>query len=191
MVLRANAKESRQLTLTGPMLLWRDKAGGGREGLLLATDVCEDLRCATRHLGIHALWVGDGLVSASLGRTMITTKSEPGSNGGTRPAFFVSLSLDDGTVKPQEGDRPDPMALAWFKAELDNELRAVLLARFEGDRRRLRAKASTEVAARVAPPTPASVPVSLRAPVGRPGRNDPCPCGSGRKYKRCCLDRAA
>ncbi len=26
----------------------------------------------------------------------------------------------------------------------------------------------------------------------KPGRNDPCPCGSGRKYKRCCganLDR--
>jgi SEC-C motif-containing protein len=22
----------------------------------------------------------------------------------------------------------------------------------------------------------------------RPGRNDPCPCGSGEKYKRCCLD---
>src|SRR5437667_7831284 len=21
----------------------------------------------------------------------------------------------------------------------------------------------------------------------RPGRNDPCPCGSGQKYKRCCL----
>ncbi|MEL7335017.1 MAG: SEC-C metal-binding domain-containing protein [Planctomycetota bacterium] len=21
----------------------------------------------------------------------------------------------------------------------------------------------------------------------RPGRNDPCPCGSGRKYKKCCL----
>ena len=20
-----------------------------------------------------------------------------------------------------------------------------------------------------------------------PGRNDPCPCGSGRKYKQCCL----
>ena len=25
----------------------------------------------------------------------------------------------------------------------------------------------------------------------RPGRNDPCPCGSGRKYKRCCLGREA
>jgi hypothetical protein len=22
------------------------------------------------------------------------------------------------------------------------------------------------------------------------GRNDPCPCGSGRKYKRCCLTAA-
>ena len=26
---------------------------------------------------------------------------------------------------------------------------------------------------------------------GRPGRNDICPCGSGRKYKRCCLLRVA
>ncbi len=24
---------------------------------------------------------------------------------------------------------------------------------------------------------------------GRPGRNDPCPCGSGKKYKQCCLPR--
>jgi uncharacterized protein len=23
------------------------------------------------------------------------------------------------------------------------------------------------------------------------GRNEPCPCGSGKKYKKCCLDRAA
>ena len=24
----------------------------------------------------------------------------------------------------------------------------------------------------------------------QPGRNDPCPCGSGRKYKYCCLVKA-
>jgi uncharacterized protein YecA (UPF0149 family) len=23
-----------------------------------------------------------------------------------------------------------------------------------------------------------------------PGRNDPCPCGSGKKYKQCCIDKA-
>ncbi len=25
----------------------------------------------------------------------------------------------------------------------------------------------------------------------KPGRNEPCPCGSGKKYKKCCLDRDA
>ena len=25
----------------------------------------------------------------------------------------------------------------------------------------------------------------------KPGRNDPCPCGSGKKYKKCCLGKAA
>ena len=26
-------------------------------------------------------------------------------------------------------------------------------------------------------------------PFEKIGRNDPCPCGSGKKYKRCCLDK--
>jgi tetratricopeptide (TPR) repeat protein len=26
----------------------------------------------------------------------------------------------------------------------------------------------------------------MRSPAGQPGRNDPCPCGSGRKFKLCC-----
>ena len=32
------------------------------------------------------------------------------------------------------------------------------------------------------------VPHSLRGPAGAApvGRNDPCPCGSGKKYKKCC-----
>jgi hypothetical protein len=25
--------------------------------------------------------------------------------------------------------------------------------------------------------------------VARPGRNEPCRCGSGRKYKQCCLEK--
>jgi len=40
-------------------------------------------------------------------------------------------------------------------------------------------------------PAQANLPAPARAPIftGRPakvGRNDPCPCGSGRKFKRCC-----
>jgi hypothetical protein len=31
----------------------------------------------------------------------------------------------------------------------------------------------------------------LGATGARPGRNQPCHCGSGRKYKHCCLDKDA
>ena len=34
-------------------------------------------------------------------------------------------------------------------------------------------------------PTPTSQPVHRSEP--KVGRNDPCPCGSGKKYKKCCL----
>ena len=30
---------------------------------------------------------------------------------------------------------------------------------------------------------------TVRRAVARVGRNDPCPCGSGKKYKKCCLDQ--
>ncbi|WP_419664012.1 SEC-C metal-binding domain-containing protein [Desulfosarcina variabilis] len=30
---------------------------------------------------------------------------------------------------------------------------------------------------------------TMRRPVEKVGRNDPCPCGSGKKYKKCCIDK--
>jgi hypothetical protein len=37
------------------------------------------------------------------------------------------------------------------------------------------------------PPTPAEVvDAEIDQPVITAGRNDPCPCGSGLKYKKCC-----
>ena len=40
-------------------------------------------------------------------------------------------------------------------------------------------------AAQSAPPSHAQ-PVTP-TPAAKPGRNQPCPCGSGRKFKRCCM----
>ena len=40
---------------------------------------------------------------------------------------------------------------------------------------------------RLAHPEPGHIPPSpFPAPVAKVGRNDPCPCGSGKKYKKCC-----
>jgi len=30
---------------------------------------------------------------------------------------------------------------------------------------------------------------TVRRPIAKIGRNEPCPCGSGRKYKKCCLEK--
>lgn len=38
------------------------------------------------------------------------------------------------------------------------------------------------------PPLPPP-PETIRAEKQEPGRNDPCPCGSGKKYKQCCLKK--
>jgi SEC-C motif-containing protein len=33
-------------------------------------------------------------------------------------------------------------------------------------------------------------PAPFKSAAPKPGRNDPCPCGSGKKYKQCCLLKA-
>jgi hypothetical protein len=38
---------------------------------------------------------------------------------------------------------------------------------------------------------PASLAMPHRDPMRKVGRNDPCPCGSGKKFKKCCLGSAA
>ncbi len=56
-------------------------------------------------------------------------------------------------------------------------------------------RAAPASASRPAPPGPLRQPGPMAQPASRPaadaaaskvGRNDPCPCGSGRKYKKCC-----
>jgi uncharacterized protein len=46
-----------------------------------------------------------------------------------------------------------------------------------------------QVAALWRQPQPSTRPAVASEITGRLGRNDPCPCGSGRKYKNCCLRR--
>src|SRR6266516_4420834 len=140
MALKANPKMSRQLALEGPMLLWRNKRGGGREGLLLTVDVCTNPSCTDRHVIIQARMVEDTLISAKLSPGKLVTKSRPGPSPGTRPGFYGSVGLEDGQLELRDA-APDRGAVAWFKAELDGELRAVLLTRFEGARRRVMGEA--------------------------------------------------
>jgi uncharacterized protein YecA (UPF0149 family) len=39
-------------------------------------------------------------------------------------------------------------------------------------------------------PPPGAYEEDVRGEAPKVGRNDPCPCGSGKKYKKCCLNAA-
>ena len=83
----------------------------------------------------------------------------------------------------------------------DKEVRAVVAASFAdvGSRQAQDAVASLRAAMEgpILDSLPDYAPTSLAAPIpvrhtgARPGRNDPCPCGSGKKYKKCCQDKDA
>jgi hypothetical protein len=214
--LQANDALDRQVSDDGALvLLWRKERERRHEGLLLVVGVCPFPGCPARHALVEGYLVGDNLraVTHDAGKLRLEYRAGRGKVAGR--AFGVSVGIDDGLVEVA-----DPVwsrrAVAWLEDALDPALREVLRRRFETaraavdavlgegweDRPRTegpgwstsdvpdhaleavlagleRGLSAQDGAPRLGP---------LRAP--RPGRNDPCPCGSGRKYKRCCLGAA-
>ncbi len=78
---------------------------------------------------------------------------------------FMSMGLAVGF------DMRSPEGLAEFTAAYNNGLLA-----------------ADDTPSRPEPPVSHATP-AIRRDVQRTGRNDPCPCGSGLKYKKCCLQR--
>jgi hypothetical protein len=93
------------------------------------------------------------------------------------------------------------LLVAATAALADEEVRAVVAASFPDitARQALDAVAALRAAmdAPILETLPDYAPPSLAAPIpmrrtaAKPGRNDPCPCGSGKKYKKCCQDKEA
>ena len=79
-------------------------------------------------------------------------------------------------------------------AQLRKELPGSEHAGLRDDARRLREVLFDRVQGAPLAPVPERAPpriqsgYTVRRAVERIGRNEPCPCGSGRKYKRCCYD---
>lgn len=72
------------------------------------------------------------------------------------------------------------------------DLCAAFLARLEEDGRLADGRALGAYV-RALRPSFSEVATGKPRPITRPGsrigRNDPCPCGSGKKYKKCCMER--
>lgn len=69
----------------------------------------------------------------------------------------------------------DPMSERFSKRQAKSKLEDLAL--------KGRSKDDVEQEKELVKKTPKVEPIKAS---GRPGRNDPCPCGSGKKYKKCC-----
>ena len=123
--------------------------------------------------GVTAFCWGDGTAgrdrSFAIGRT-----SESMMVRGDEKRFMLELMMrEDGNVEWVEGE--------WIEMPKDPGHVAALLEQAEILRkRRLERKIESNRALRLA---------GERAGDRRIGRNERCPCGSGKKFKRCCLGR--
>jgi hypothetical protein len=93
---------------------------------------------------------------------------------GSEPTLCIRYAYDTGQIEPLSGAKDG----RWSGQDFVDALREVLpdldpvLAKRQALLRRLYRRALSRKTIR------------LQAP--KPGRNDPCPCGSGKKYKKCC-----
>jgi hypothetical protein len=79
----------------------------------------------------------------------------------TRPRATVTIGID-------QRDTSQPFEVAqWLEGPWEHEPMLEKLLAEDRDRPRV---------------------VQMPRGAHKPGRNDPCPCGSGKKFKRCCID---
>jgi len=120
--------------------------------------------------GVNDIWT-TGLRFSSIAKGLHCLKGGP---RFTTKGFRMSLHRDAARLEFEFTHRPGK----YFEVELDGEatdqLRQYLASVLAG---------GSGVGDNEQSPTVQSH--------GKVGRNDPCPCGSGRKYKRCCLDQKA
>jgi hypothetical protein len=169
-----NPNLARRLTADGPVLFWRDRRGGGKEGLLVIVHPCELdpaelLTAGGWRVDISVYLLTESAVTVELDGETVRVIDREGRSESPERAFRASIDMPEVTLVADPG--ADPELVFWVDEELDGELLMVVDAALERGMERAEAVLRKEA-----------------APARRlVGRNQPCPCGSGKKFKRCCL----
>jgi hypothetical protein len=140
---------------------------------------------------IAAMWVGAAfeLVDPRLESAILDYFDRIGDD-----ALFEAGDRDDYLERPKRRRRFDPRFMLFTRYfEYNQYLRAL------ADRKRRTVEEFDEFMPPVSPEAlhaalnrlesnaqPTSAPATITRAAHKIGRNDPCPCGSGRKYKKCC-----
>ena len=130
-MLKPDPSQKRQAAEGGLTVLWRERQGGGREGLALLANACSNPGCECREVVVDGWLIEDTLAGVSWDEHQFTFVTSAAAGAGGRQVFRLAINIDNGEIH------------------------------------RLFVKTS-----------PAKV-----------GPNEQCPCGSGKKYKRCCMSK--
>ena len=109
-----------------------------------------------------------------------------------RMIAFLGLEWDDACLHPERNPRQVKTASKWQARQAIYASALERWRRYEpflGPFRALLPSPAADDAATRCRPSLATGGRAMSGPIGAavpPGRNDPCPCGSGRKYKLCC-----
>ena len=120
-MLPAELNLPRQLSDRDPVLLWRDRSAGGREGVALLPQACEDPGCSCREIFVEALAVSDDLISIATDGRKVSIIAAPGSSGLSPCVLRAKVNVDTGAAEIGEDAPPferDRKVLEWLRAEL-------------------------------------------------------------------------
>jgi len=121
----------RQVTVRGPILLWRDGTADRREGLVCLVSACPNPACACRDVWIDGVLIDDRAVAVSGGATSLRISWLAGSDPPATRSWPLraTVNIDRHTVTPRDDEvRAD--LVEWLRGELDEDLLTLLRARF-------------------------------------------------------------
>lgn len=160
-----------QLSLPPPYLLKLDVQGAEAAVLRGATDLLKNTHVVICEADIddfqtiNSILIDNGFVLYDL--TSLNYISN-GALGWFYPVY-INQALD--CVRPKA-----------FWDSKDNDA----IVQLQVERRKSILKSNAEILDRIRNRQPARQPTEVQQPTPQTGRNQPCPCGSGRKYKHCC-----
>lgn len=131
-MLKADPSVRRQLPPAGAAVLWRDRPGGGREGLVLSTQACAGTSCPCREVIVEGWSVSEELLAVAIDDTRARfTYAAKGAGAADEKVLVAAVNIDTGKTGSVEGAAPSkPWARQWLEAELDAELLELLRQRF-------------------------------------------------------------
>ena len=168
---------------------WRWLVASGKIALDEAHKYLASCHEAIQPLGEHHIWSIWVETVAELGLDCFAEQAREAFRKNKVPKFYLDLAdFEDMLAEAQKAESPTANLEKWQYGPFTDTIGT--LSRWHGFSKEYlqeQEKIEREAAMRIQRTQPGALSMPALNPNKMVGRNDPCPCGSGQKYKKCCL----